>query len=165
MSNYTGVTIDETDDPAVARSIFQPPRQNSSLPSLPSSTRIQADPYSVQTRSPLLASGASRSPRSPPLSSSHSVSPMTVSPVAMPRPTLTPRHFPLPYTCAFRMSQDGSMVLAPPDASTDLSPLYRFEVVPNVFTPLSFTTRIYRGSSVFLGQFEYVICFVASLHL
>lgn len=167
MSNYADVEIDETDDPAVARSMFQrPPRQTPSLPSLPSSTRIAADPHSIQSRSPSLTSGSSLSLRSPPLPSSISpVSPLTVSPVAMPRPTLAPRQIPLPYTCVFRMSQDGSMVLAPPDMSTDLSPLYRFEVHPNVFTPSSYTTKIYRGNSIFIGQFECVMCFAASLHL
>jgi len=46
------------------------------------------------------------------------------------------------------------MVLAPPDASTDLSPLYRVEVYPNVFTPSSYVTKIYRGNHDFISQFE-----------
>jgi hypothetical protein len=51
------------------------------------------------------------------------------------------------------------MVLAPPDGSTDLTPLYRIEVFLNVFIPTSFVTKVYRGNTVYLGQFEYAAPF------
>ena len=154
MSYYTDVQIDETDDPAVTRSVFQhSSRHTPSLPSLPSANRSVVDHRSMQSGSPSLGSQGLISP----------ISPLSISP--MQRQPSSPQQISLPYTCSFRMSTNGSMVLAPPEASTDLSPLYRVEVYPNVFTPTSFITKIYRGSTVFLAQFECVIWFCLLLRL
>lgn len=145
LSHFSDLQIDETDDPAVARSMFMhPPRHAPSLPSLPSASRSQIDHRSYQSRSPSLLSGSSHSP----------ISPLSASPAPMTRAMPSPQQLTLPYTCAFRMSTNGSMVLAPPDTATDLSPLYRVEVFPNVFTPTSYITKVYRGNTILLGQFE-----------
>lgn len=162
MSHLSSLQLDETDDPAVARSVFTPPTRNlPSLQSLPSAARTPAEYRSVQSRSPSLASAYSHSPSLASGASLSPVSPLSVSPLPMPRPTPSPQQqVTLPYTCAFRMSTNGSMVLAPPETFTDLSPLYRIEVCPNVFTPTSYITKVYRGSTTFLGQFEYAMCFV-----
>lgn len=134
-------SISDSDDPAVRMSLGAQSQYGHSSLASPSLGSLPS------TRSPRVQSQIQTSPRFIPQS--------PVSPVSLPaRRVPTPPAVTLPYVCAFRMSTNGSMILAPPDTSTDLSPLYRVEVFSNVFLPTSFITKVYRGSTVYLGQFE-----------